>query len=79
MPDTNSDRVSNDDVAQAVRDTLDLFLADHPDLRGNGRDVVCGDYEWSSDGQLLGLIIDGRRFTVTVQALDDEAGEGASC
>lgn len=66
MSDLPAAGVSNDDVAKAVRDTLDLFLADHPDFEANGVEVEIGDYEWSTDGQLVGIVIDGERFTVTV-------------
>lgn len=65
-----ADPISNDDVAGVVRDTLELFLSDHPDLAG--RNVELGDYDWSVDGQLVGLVVDGERFAVSVQRIEVE-------
>lgn len=59
--------VNEETVAGAIRDTLAAFLEDCPAIQHV--EVETGDYDWSTNGQLVGVVIDGQRFTLTLAKL----------
>lgn len=61
-------------LAEAVRATLGLFLDDAPSLEG--MTVEQGDYPWSTNGELIGIVVDGQRYTLTLVEIAEAEGQG---
>jgi len=52
-------------LAREIRRAIDLDVPS--ELRDQGHTVELGDYDWSTDGQLIGIVVDGARFTLTLE------------